>query len=155
MCFYSAVLELWAFLWNLWRFLARTDTILCKTVGTIARSTASPLPVSNVVDEKIRLEAEFARGRRQHWSGWGREGCYIEKVTKKESSSFLRRITGMFNTFPVNINRCPKVFCTRLYPNNEKIGYTFHKNGHNSRTVKGNHIIFSGLKVYEYTFIVL
>jgi hypothetical protein len=35
---------------------------LCKTVGTIARSTASPLPVSNVVDEKIRLEAEFARG---------------------------------------------------------------------------------------------
>lgn len=114
-----------------------------------------PAPRIQCCRWKNTFRSWICQGRRQHWSGWGREGCYIEKVTKKESSSFFTQNYGYANTFPVNINRCPKVFCTRLYPNNEKIGYTFHKNGHNSRTVKGNHIIFSGLKVYGYTFIVL
>ena len=44
----------------------------------------------------------------------------------------------------VKIDKCPKVFCTRLYPRSEKINYQFNKNAHKSITVYGNYTIFSG-----------
>ena len=97
------------------------------------------LPIQSMFDERCYIVTSTLL------RGGGRDNQIVKKQENKRKGITVC-MTGNDNdhSIAVKITKCPKVFCTRLYPRSEKINYQFNKNAHKSLTVYGYNTIFSG-----------